>query len=79
MASKYTRANLNEVKTYPLRERKNLVRVEDFASVVGKGSSFQEFLASFCHVGKRTNAATDLQAVVAAIVKAKAEKKKDSN
>jgi hypothetical protein len=58
---------LEGVKTYPLRERKSLVRLEDFARPASPGSSFQAFIDSLPNF----LAAKDFQEVVARIAGAR--------
>ena len=63
--------SLEGVKTYPLAQRKSLVRVEDFARPVLPRASFQKFLASLPNF----LAAKDFKEVVIRIGKAHQHKK----
>ncbi len=63
---KYKPVDLSKVKTYPLRERKSKVSIEDFARPVGAGESFSEFLN---HI-PRILAGRDFFELIESIVKA---------
>lgn len=54
------------LKTYPIKDRKSKVRVEDFARIPRRGGSFSDFLASMPGI----LAAKDLRDVAASIVSA---------
>jgi hypothetical protein len=60
-----------KVRTYPLATRRSKVTVRDFARPVGHGVSLAQFLASL----PRILAADDLRAVVAAIMRARRQRK----
>ena len=64
MASKYKIADLSKIKTVPIKERQNLVKVGDFAKVVGKESSFHEFIESLCRIHHRVDAASNLRNLI---------------
>ncbi|HSR10046.1 MAG TPA: hypothetical protein VLS90_01275 [Thermodesulfobacteriota bacterium] len=57
---------LDKIKTYPLSERKSLVKVEDFARPLGARASFRDFLASLPNF----LAARDLRDIAARIAQA---------
>ncbi|MCD5390731.1 hypothetical protein LR007_02570 [candidate division NPL-UPA2 bacterium] len=63
---KYKPVDLSQVKTYPLRERKSKVSIEDFGRPAGAGESFSEFLN---HI-PRILAGRDFFELIASIVKA---------
>ena len=63
--------NLNQIKTYSIRQRHSKVNKVDFAKAPAKRKSFSQFLAGLPNILK----AKDLRAIVEAIVKAKDEKK----
>ena len=63
---KYKPVDLSKVKTYPLRERKSKVSIEDFGRPVGAGESFSEFLN---HI-PRILAGRDFFELIESIVKA---------
>ena len=63
--------NLNQIKTYSIRQRHSKVNKVDFAKAPAKGKGFLKFLDGLPNILK----AKDLRAIVEAIVKAKDEKK----
>lgn len=69
--SKYEQIDLSKVKLYPLKERKNLVKISDFALPVGKGSSFKDFLNSLSRIKDRTDAGSNLRDLIFKIWEAK--------
>jgi deoxyhypusine synthase len=68
---KFKPLDFSKVRTYPLRERDNKVRLEEFAGVWKKGGAFGDFLKSLPHI----LVAEDFRSVVAAIVAAHKRKK----
>ncbi|MDI6891769.1 MAG: hypothetical protein QMD08_02065 [Actinomycetota bacterium] len=71
MGKKYEPVDLSKIKTYPLSERKNLVKVGDFGKVGKAGASFKGFLDSLPDI----LATRDFRAVVEAIVSARRKNK----
>lgn len=72
MAKKTERINFNKVRTYPIRERENKVKIGDFAKgLPNKGIGFKSFLASLPNI----LAVRDLKDIAEAIVKAKNKEK----
>jgi len=66
MTKKYTPIDLSNVQTYPLQERKNKVKITDFAHICKTGASFKEFLRSL----PRILIGHDFRKVVESIVRA---------
>jgi hypothetical protein len=63
--------DFDSIKTYPLRERENKVRKEEFARVTAPASSFESFLDSLPNI----LAAKDFRSLVRAILNARRNKK----
>ncbi len=66
MSGKYRPVDLSQVRTYPLSERQNKVKVADFARPCAAGLSVRHFLDSLPHI----LAGEDFRQVVKAIVEA---------
>lgn len=72
MAKKTERINFNKVRTYPIRERENKVKVGDFSKgLPNKGIGFKSFLNSLPNI----LAVRDLKGIAEAIAKAKNKEK----
>lgn len=72
MPKKVERLNFNKIKTYPIRERENKVKIGDFSKgLPGKGMSFKSFLGGLPDI----LAAKDLREIAGAIVKARKKDK----
>jgi hypothetical protein len=68
MPKKIERLNFNQIKTYPLRERENKVKISDFSkNLPSKGVSVRSFLDGLPNI----LAVRDFKAIVKAIVDAK--------
>ncbi|UCE20366.1 MAG: hypothetical protein JSV84_08540 [Gemmatimonadota bacterium] len=65
--SQYEEIDVSKTKTYPIKERKNKVGLEDFAKVCQADASVGVWLSSL----PRILAGEDLRAVIAAVVRAK--------
>lgn len=72
MAKKAERINFNKIRTYPIRERENKVKISDFAKgLPSKGIDFKRFLDGLPDI----LAAKDLREVAGSIVKARKKDK----
>jgi hypothetical protein len=72
MPKKVERINLNKIKTYPIRERQNKVKIADFSeNILNKGASFKSFLDGLPDILMAKN----FKAVVKAISDAKKKEK----
>ncbi len=71
MSSRSKAIDFDAIKTYPLRERENKVKKEEFAKVSRPQSSFDDFLESLPDL----LAAKDFRALVGAILNARRNKK----
>lgn len=72
MAKKAERLNFNKIRTYPIRERENKVKIEDFSKgLPEKGIGFEVFLKGLPNI----LAAKDLREVAEGIVKARKKDK----
>jgi hypothetical protein len=63
---KFKRLDFSKIRTYPLRERENKVRLGEFAAAWKKGGSLKDFLKSLPHI----LVGEDFREVVAAVVSA---------
>src|SRR2546422_5612963 len=68
---KFEPLDFGKIRTYPLRERENKVRLEEFAGVWQKGGSLDSFLKSI----PRILVGQDFRDVVSAIASAAKKKK----
>ncbi|MBN1355843.1 hypothetical protein JXA40_06175 [bacterium] len=64
-------ADLSRIRRIPLSDRKNLVKISEFAGVPAPGSGFGEFLESLPKIRHRTNAADSLKSLVEHILAAR--------
>jgi len=71
MKNKYVPINLNRVRVYPIKDRKNKVRIEDFAKISEFDGSFKRFLDSL----PRILAGNDFRGIVKSIVNARRKDK----
>lgn len=72
MPKKVERLNFNKIKTYPIRERENKVKIGDFSKgLPGKDAGFKSFLGGLPDI----LAGKDLREIVGAIVKARKKDK----
>jgi hypothetical protein len=71
MSKKFEPIDLNNVKTYPLSDRRSKVSSADFAGAWEKGASYKEFLERLPNI----LSGTDIKAVIAALAGAARQKK----
>lgn len=72
MVKKIERVNFNKIRTYPIRERENKVRVSDFSkNLPTKGISFKSFYENLSDI----LAVKDFRGVVDSIIKARKKEK----
>lgn len=71
MPKKFNPIDLNNVKTYPLSDRKSKVSTADFAGIWQKGASYKEFLERLPNI----LSGSDLRAVIAGLAKAARQNK----
>lgn len=66
MKNKYPKIDLNKVKTYPIKNRKNKVKIEDFARICTPNTTFKYFIGFL----PRILAGNDFRSIVKSIVNA---------
>jgi len=71
MTNPYEQIDLSKVKTYPIKNRKNLVRIENFAKLMPKNGTFRQFIDSLPYI----LVGTDLRNLISYICQAYRKKK----
>ena len=71
MPKKFNPIDLNNVKTYPLSDRKSKVSTADFAKAWKKGGSYKDFLERLPHI----LCGSDIKKVIAGLARAARQKK----
>lgn len=67
MSPKFAPIDLSEINTYPIRDRKNMVKIEDFARICAPNSPFIDFIDSL----PRMLAGNNFRSIVKAIINAR--------